>query len=59
MKIISEWDPVLTPNMHVYALIRLAENMLQIKLHSGYVVNLDSKAIPQLIKILTRLEKQI
>lgn len=58
MKIVSDWDPILTPNMHEYALIRLAENMLQIKLHSGYVVNLDAKAIPQLIKSLTRLEKQ-
>ena len=59
MKIISEWDSILTPNMHKYALVRLAENILQIKLHSGYVVTLDARAIPQLIKILTRLEKQI
>lgn len=55
----SEWNPIITPSGSEYALVRLAEGMLQIKLYKGYVVNIDAKAIPQLINILTSLEKEI
>ena len=55
----SEWNPIVTPSGNEYALVRLAEGILQIKLYKGYVVNIDAKAIPQLINILTHLEKEI
>ena len=55
----SEWDPILTPSMQEYALVRQADSLLQIKLASGYVINLDARAIPQLRKILARLENKL
>lgn len=57
----SNWHAILTPSMQEYALVRIADGLLQIKVNHGlnYVVNLDVKVIPQLINILTQLEKEI
>jgi hypothetical protein len=58
---ISEWDPILTPSMKVYADLRLNEQWLEIKLaeSSNYTIKLDAKVIPQLIKILQRMEVKV
>lgn len=57
-KQVSEWDPILTPALTEYGWVRQNGNMLEIKLASfpTYTINVDAKAIPQLIKILQRLE---
>lgn len=54
----SDWDPILTPSMYEYALVRQVDSILQIKL-GGYVVNLDAKCIPQLRKILAKLDNKL
>ena len=57
----SEWDPILTPKLSEYAWVRLNDNMLEIKLAacSDITTMLDSRAIPQLIKALSRLENKL
>jgi hypothetical protein len=57
----SEWDPILTPKLSEYAWLRVNNNRLELKLatYKDIVVTLDSKAIPQLIKILSRLENKL
>jgi hypothetical protein len=54
---ISEWDPILTPNLTEYALVRLNNDILEIKFakQPRFSVIIDKGAIPQLIKILERL----
>ena len=58
---ISEWDPILTPAMREYALVRLNDKLLEIKLDSckDITIRLDAKVIPQLRKILERLDTEI
>ncbi len=53
----SEWNPIFTPSMRKYALVRVVDGILQIKLENNLVVNLDARVIPQLIEILSGLEK--
>lgn len=55
---VSEWDPIITPALTEYGWVRQNGSMLEIKLASApsYTINVDARAIPQLIKILQRLE---
>jgi len=57
----SEWNPILTPLLSEYAWVRLNDNMLEIKLATcpNITTKLDSRAIPQLIKALSRLENKL
>ena len=57
----SEWDPILTPSMQEYAWVRVVGKQLQIKLapYEQFTLVMDAKAIPQLIKILSRLENKL
>jgi hypothetical protein len=56
-----EWEPILKTNMDVYAEVRLNETMLEIKPYpdKNIVMGVDAKCIPQLIKILQRMESKI
>lgn len=55
----SEWDPVLTPGLKEYLLIRLNGDVLEIKTarSPSATLHIDAKAIPQIISILTRLKQ--
>ena len=57
----SEWDPILTPKLTEYAWLRVNDSKLEIKManHPTYTIVMDAKAIPQMIKILERLDKEI
>lgn len=50
------WESILTPSLQEYAYVRKIDGILQIKLRSGYTLNLDEKVIPQLIDILIDLK---
>jgi hypothetical protein len=56
-----EWNPILTSNMDVYVEVRLNGTMLEIKPYpdKDIVMRLDAKCIPQLIKILQKMENRI
>lgn len=57
----SEWDPILRPNMDVYAELRINDGRLELQFdrHPNITVSLDAKVIPQLIKILERMERRV
>lgn len=57
----AEWDPILTPGMTEYAWVRVRGHLLQIKVRNlpSIIFQMDAKAIPQLIKILQRLDKRV
>ena len=57
MKLVSEWDPILTDRMTEYCLVRLNDHNLEFKNLSGVTVTFDSKIIPQLRAILKRLDE--
>lgn len=58
--LVSEWDPIMTPALTPYAWVRVNDGVLELRLErNGMTVKLDAKAIPQLIKILTRLDTTI
>lgn len=53
----SEWDPILTPELDEYMLVRLNGKELELKLMDcNATVHIAAEAIPQLIKCLQRLE---
>lgn len=58
---ISEWDPILTPNLAEYAWLRLNEGRMELRFasHPDYTIFMDAKAIPQMIKILERMNTNL
>jgi len=57
---ISEWDPILTTKgLEVYAEVRLNEDKIELRLRDSYIVKLDKRSVPQLIKALERIERHI
>lgn len=57
----KEWEPIFTPSMAEYARVRVRGHMLQMKVKNipSIIFQMDAKVIPQLIKILQRLDTQV
>lgn len=53
---ISEWDPILTPSNQPYMELRLNNGSLEVRFvrMPSYIVRMDERVIPQLIKALQR-----
>ena len=57
----SDWDPILTPKLSEYAWMRVNEENLEIVMcrHPELTITFDAKVIPQMIKILERMNKEL
>jgi hypothetical protein len=54
---ISEWDPIVTPKMKIYAETRLNNGRLELRMTNtpNYIISMDEKIIPHLIQSLQRM----
>lgn len=58
---ISEWDPIFRSNLKEYANMRLNEDMVELVFENckEFTIFFDIRAVPQMIKILQRMEKHL